>query len=698
MALPFQLGVSDFRNLRRGGYYYVDKTRFIPDLLQDPWSVILCPRPRRFGKTINMSTLRYFLEKSDEPRRDLFDDLEVSRNAWAWQHFQRYPVLWITFKDVKAETWEQSWTLIRREIEQMFREHAYLLDATTLSALERLEFTAILQGTAADSTYTNALKTLSGWLHRHHGAPVAILIDEYDTPIDHAFALGLKTRDPSRTFFDQVVSFFRNFFSGGLKDNSHLFKAVMTGILRVSKESLFSGLNNIGVYSLLADRHKTTFGFTEAEVQQLAEDVGRPDLMGKIRDTYNGYMVGLDNPVAIYNPWSTLSCLALVPPRFDVFWVNSASNELLRQLLLERGQGLNAEMETLLQGGQLERVIHENLSLRELDSTPDAVWSFLLFMGYLKPAKLVLARERYHATLEIPNREVMLVYEDLFSQWIRQRLTSDQTPRAFADALLSGDVETLEQLLGELLRVSGSPYDPIGRQPEKFYHGLVLGLLMTLEGRYRVRSNASSGYGRVDLLLQPREAGQPGALLELKVIQDGQTPLQALQEALTQIRDKAYLTELQASGATPVQALGVAFDGQKVWVKPYSALAEVQAAVVREAKEARRRAKALRTREAQAPAPAKPVSLLTPMERAMLGSTLAATLDADALELLCLHLGLDVLPDQQHKSLELRWSQALRASEAGGRELLAAFFQLLLRRVPAWKDDPTMAELIARVG
>ncbi|MDC0683158.1 PD-(D/E)XK nuclease domain-containing protein [Sorangium atrum] len=398
---------------------------------------------------------------------------------------------------------------------------------------------------------------------------MAILIDEYDTPIQSGYLNG---------FFDEVTLFFRNFFSAAFKDNPSLFKGALTGVLRVARENLFSGLNNVIVSSILSDRrYATSFGFTEAEVASVLEQA-RPDgvsaaqpaplpdptlpRLEEVRAWYNGCRFGGE---VIYNPWSILNCVASGALR--PYWVNTASTELLQHLIARRGLGLSSETEALLRGEPVEARIDENIVLRDLDQQPEALWSFLLFSGYLTATAVWEELGEVTASLAIPNLEVRVAYRDLFRSWLRRGLPERRHAEALIRALLDGDAPSLEALIERLLVTVMSYQDPAGREPEKLYHGFILSLLVQLEGDYDVRSNRESGLGRVDLLVRPRAPGRPGVVLELKVPQRGETPEQALLAAARQVRDRRYAVELVAAGAAPVHELVAVFDGKQAWVR-----------------------------------------------------------------------------------------------------------------------------------
>ena len=553
----FPIGISDFRNVREGGFYYVDKTALLDDVLAESAQVLLAPRPRRFGKTLNLSMLRYFFEKSAEDRRPLFDNLDVASSDHAWAHFQRYPVIFMTFKDVKPRSWEDCLGGMSDVLAETFRQHRYLLREGNLEVEDDRLFAAVLERRATKSELTIALKLLSRLLAEHHREKVVILIDEYDSPIHAGY---------SNKYYDDVVAFFRDFLSGGLKDNADLFKGVLTGILRVAKESLFSGLNNVEVYSILRVPLATAFGFTEAEVRGLAEAAGQAASLDAIRAYYNGYYFGGQ---AIYNPWSVLSFLNRGDGELWPYWIETSSNDLVRELLLTSPEGIQTDFDVLLAGGTLDKPIDENIVLRDVSARTDVVWSFLLFTGYLKVVKVYPVEGQRWATLAVPNAEVAVALRGMAQAWIAAQLGGASQLRNLLDALLRGDAPVVERHLAQLLKVNLSYFDTAAPEPERFYHGLVVGLLAGLAPRYDVRSNRESGYGRCDIMILPKTAGQPGVVLELKRVdtEAGETAEKAFTGALRQIRERDYAAELRERGAAPIHQMAAVFEGKRVFVR-----------------------------------------------------------------------------------------------------------------------------------
>ena len=570
------IGISDFRELREQGALYVDKTHFITQVLTGHAAVALLPRPRRFGKTLNLSALRYFVEKSEEDRTALFEGLSVWASEEARRHYQRYPVLFLTFKDVKAVRYEAAIRQIRAQITGLYRQHAYLLASGAMERWDAPRFEQILGGEGPDHLYASSLLDLSAHLARHHGQKVFLLIDEYDTPI-HAAAGG-----PDEGL---LLDFFRVFFGAGLKDNPHLARGVVTGILRVAKENLFSGLNNLAVYSLIRTEHATSFGFSEDEVKDLALRTGSEAFVPDLEAWYNGYRFGGQ---VVYNPWSILNYLASEDKVLRPYWVHTSSDDLLRRVIFAHGLGQHGELEALLRGDTIEKPVDDRVALRDLGQSPDAVWSFLLFTGYLKATRVYMDGPVTMATLAVPNREVQYVYDTIFKNWLAQRLGGSGQVTDLLQAVLSGDAESCEHLLGQLLQ-SLSVHDTAARPrteaeidrqlntdaaltevtPEQVYQVFVVGLLLSLQPRYDVRSNRESGRGRYDVMILPRAPGQPGVVLELKVKspRKRESAKSLLSAALRQIRERDYAAELRSRGATPIHEMAIVFDAKRAWVE-----------------------------------------------------------------------------------------------------------------------------------
>lgn len=564
MQPNYPIGIDDFRKLRQRQLEYVDKTHLIGEILDKPGTeVFLLPRPRRFGKTLNLSMLRYFFGRSQEDHSPLFAGLHIWEAGERYRaHFQRYPVVSLSFKGIKSDNYESCFAGIRMKLRHLYEDHHFLLASPTLLPAEKHLFEQIMDGSADEAAYQDSLLNLTRYLHREQGVPAIILIDEYDEPIHSGYLSG---------YADQVLGFYRNFLTQALKDNPHLFLAVLTGILRVARESIFSGLNNLGVFSLLRPEFRTCFGFTEAEVIKLLAPLQQPELLQSIRSWYNGYVFGGQT---VYNPWSVLNFLDSQDKELRNYWVSTSSNDLVRELLAHHALKLQPELETLMAGGTIEQLLDENVVLGQLKETPNALFGLLVFAGYLKAEKFDRGKgEGPGYRLSIPNREVREVYSTTFRQWMEARMRGPGgNLERLTRALLTGDAEGLEEQLQAFVTNLLSFHDTGGLDPEQVYHGFLVGLLAVMEPEYQVRSNREAGQGRPDVTICPRLPGKPGAVLELKVARPGRkTPQAALAEGLLQLREMDYAAELCERGAAPVQAFVVALRGKQVWVKKYEA-------------------------------------------------------------------------------------------------------------------------------
>ena len=561
MTVRLSLGTSDFRQLREGGFAYVDKTRLIADIIDSPTQVFLIPRPRRFGKTLNLTTLRYFFERGDQTLQSLFEGLHIWESDDTYRaHHARYPVLYLTFKDIRSSSWASCREALAGVIGQAHRDHLYLLDSPQLHSSEKNAFERLVQGEASDATLWASLGHLARQLREYHQERIIILIDEYDTPLHAAFFHG---------YHDQLVELFRNVLSSGLKDNPNLFKGVLTGVLRIACESIFFGLNNLGVFSILRRDFGAHFGFTEPEVERLARSVGAPEVMDDLRKWYDGYLFGTE---AIFNPWSVLNFLADDSHAFQPYWITTGSDDIIRSLIIERGRASVPDIEDLLHGRTIEKPIDEHIVFRDVMDRPDTLWSFLLFSGYLKATEVRQGPSSALAQLAIPNLEVKRAYYSIFARWLEQEIGGQSQVNAMIQGLLAGDEATFGQYLSTVLRTTASYHDLAGSAPERVYHAFVLGLLVQLEPRYHVRSNRESGYGRCDVMLEPKSTKDPGVILEFKVVDNDrkETVDRALEGALEQIRNRAYATELRSRGVTIVHEIAVTFDGKRAWTKKWA--------------------------------------------------------------------------------------------------------------------------------
>jgi hypothetical protein len=562
MTLVSPIGISDFRKLRQQQRTYVDKTASVARVLTSAAEVLLFPRPRRFGKTLWLSTLQAFVERGEDPdagdRAALFEDLAIWRDPAARAHLGRYPVASMTFKDIKYRSWEQCLAAVGSVMARVFQGHAAV--RSSIAGPDARTFDAILEGRASAVQLAESLRLLTEALHRHHGERVVLLIDEYDTPIHAGYANG---------YYDQAIELFRNLLSGGCKDNPHLQKGVLTGILRVAKESIFSGLNNLDVFSLLRSEHAGTFGFTEPEVAALARAAGAEAHLDTLRDWYNGYVFGRQ---VIYNPWSVLKFLDDVDKRPQPHWVSTGSDDVLRRLITGGRLGSLSDHEALLRGESVERDIIEPIALRDIERRADAAVSLLLFSGYLTATEVEYGGRRLRARLRVPNRELQGIYETTVLDWLETGLSSESAVDAMLQALLAGDGERVERDLEQLLVQHVSSHDlpqPAGELP---YHMFVLGLLVRLAPGYDVHSNRETGHGRADVTIAPRQPGRPGVVIELKTLDPHRdaSPEAALDAAMRQIDERAYTAELRARGAVPIHTYAAVFDRKRAYVRARS--------------------------------------------------------------------------------------------------------------------------------
>ncbi len=556
---PMPTGISDFRKLITGGYYYVDKSDFIREVIETGTEVILLPRPRRFGKTLNMDMLKNFFEKDREDAKDLFRGLSIEKEKCFVLHQGKYPVISMTFKDVKESSWERCYEKISLMIRKLYNEHAPSLSECALSDLDREIITRILEGKASQSEYEEGLRHLSHMLHTCTGQPPVILIDEYDTPLHAGYLRG---------YYEQVIGFMRNFLSGGLKDNPHLFKGVLTGILRVAKESIFSGLNNLTVYSVLTSEFSEFFGFTDAEVRQMLSDYDIADHYDEISEWYDGYLFG---GLTVYNPWSVISYVNSRNRKALPYWINTGDTSMLDRLATKDGKELREDIGRLLEGQTVEQPVYESIVMRDLDLRDDLLWSFLLFSGYLKPIRQI---DDETWELGIPNKEVYLSYREMVRRWFAVKVEQN----CLADmirGLETGDAVLFERVLRKVVMQIMSCHDFSGA-PEKVYHALVLGMLVWMAGKYEIRSNRESGYGRFDIMLKPKDIRKTGIVIEFKIV-DGsgaEDYKEVLEDALKQIQDRKYATELTAAGVTEILEIAVAFRGKELWVKHRKSLSQ----------------------------------------------------------------------------------------------------------------------------
>lgn len=546
-SLP--IGVSDFK-LATTGYYYVDKTLMIRDFLDKKPMVSLFTRPRRFGKTLNMDMLRVFFEKTNEDTSVYFKDKQIWQcGDYYTRHQGQYPVIFLTFKDVKSMTWEETFQKIRRLISLEFIRHNELETSSVLTSYEKEQY-QLLAGDSGDEVDCQmGLQLLSLLLHKHYRRECIIIIDEYDAPIQQGHTCN---------FYPEIVNFMRNFFSGGLKDNPHLAFGFLTGILRVAKESIFSGMNNLKTYSILDDGYSSYFGFTEKEVKDMLRYYGKDDKYNELSEWYDGYRFG---NTEIFNPWSVINYISdnCFP---KAFWQSTGSNEIIGEIIQTATPEITKDLYKLLCGEKIATYIDTGVIYPEVQNNPYSIYSFLLVAGYLKVANIYPQSDgNFMCDVAIPNKEITFVYE----KEVLNRTNQNSLAISISQAIFSKDTQKLQALLEDFMVKSISSIDGAN---EGFYHGMMLGLCAILGNRYKIRSNRESGLGRFDIQLMPLTKGMPGFIFEFKHTKDEHTDLSALADsALQQIEAKKYDTELRDNGVNSIISIGIAFRGKSAVVR-----------------------------------------------------------------------------------------------------------------------------------
>ena len=549
------IGVEDFKTLIDWNGYFVDKTLMIRDLIENHAMVTLFTRPRRFGKTLNQFMIRRFFEDEITEKGEkvdngyLFDGLAITRcGEEIMQHQQRYPVIFMSLKSAKQDSYDMAYASLIDEISKEFKRHAYLLQGESLSPKEKQEFQLVMDKEAQPIAYAKALGFLSECLTKYHGHKTIILIDEYDVPLENAYLHG---------FYDEMIGFIRSLFESALKTNPYLERGIITGCLRISKESIFTGLNNLEVDSVLHTRYADSFGFTEAEVREMLAYYALSSALPEVKEWYDGYLF---NRIEIYNPWSILK---YVNDRKDhvtqfalPYWSNTSSNSIIREMVGEADEEAKEDLETLINGGTIEKRVHEDITYGDIHQSQDNLWNFLFFTGYLKKIseRKDAAGENLYLTMKIPNTEVKTIYQDSISYWFDQRMKqTDRSP--LLHALESGDCEAAEDFINRQLMETISYFD----HAESFYHGFMAGLLTNIGG-YRVKSNRESGSGRPDIVLQtPNIRKGRVILLELKLAESIADLELAADRGLAQIEEQRYAAPFTSEGYPDVRKYAVSF-------------------------------------------------------------------------------------------------------------------------------------------
>ena len=555
------VGYEDIREIADRGLYFVDKSLMIKELLDGEEKVVLLTRPRRFGKTLNLSMLRRFFEDERDGQgeqidnRYIFSGMNISRCGEEYlRHQQQYPVINLSLKSAKQPDYSMAYQSLVYDIAEEFRRHSYILRGNALSDREKEQFLEIMEGRAERTVYARALKILSGNLANYHGKQVIILIDEYDVPLENAYFMG---------FYDQMTAFIRSLFESALKTNPAMAFGVVTGCLRITRESIFTGLNNLKIYSVLSSAYNSCFGFTEAEVKELLEYYGISEKYSEVKEWYDGYCFGGQE---IYNPWSIINYVYDRTVNQEdyprSYWSNTSSNSIIRELIETADEKARNEIEQLMEGKTIEKPVHEDVTYGDIRESEDNLWNFLYFTGYLKECGRRFDKETLYISLAVPNAEIRSIYRRSILGWFEKKMkATDKQP--LVTALEQGDCRTAEEFISGQLLDTISYYD----YAENYYHGFMAGLLAGIPG-YQVVSNREGGLGRADLILKTNAIRSGRAIiLELKVADSVGKMEERCMEALAQIEEKQYERDLLNEGYPEVRKYGICFYRKECMVK-----------------------------------------------------------------------------------------------------------------------------------
>ena len=545
------IGQSDFKALRIRKNYYIDKTMYIKDIIDNEASVLLVTRPRRFGKTLNMSMLKYYFDCTKKDSKELFEGLKIMQQEEKYtSKLAYYPCIYLTLKDVTEINYENMILNLKTAISDMYLEHIYLLDSDKIYPFEKEQIKEILSYKEDEIVLRNSIKTLSKYLNRYYDKPVMLFLDEYDVPLQNAYIEG---------YYQEAIKFFKTFYGTTFKDNPYLEKTVLTGVSRVAKESIFSGANNFKVYTILDDEFSDDFGITEKEMDKVIEDFEVQDEKEEIKKWYDGYTIG--NTEGIYNPWSILNYLTdrkLMP-----YWVNTSSNDLIK-IILKNSVTVKEKIEQLLRDEEIEVPINLDTVIVGIEQNEENIWGLLLGTGYLKVTEVVdLATGIYK--VKIPNYEIKFLFQSIIRDWFNDKVIGNNLNTILKD-LVTLKLDEFEKKFKVLVTQMFSYMDVGENTAENFYHAFVLGMLVGLKDSYYVKSNRESGYGRYDIMLEPKDKNGNSFIMEFKVLENEEekTIEETIENAKKQIEERKYEEDLQERGYTNITKMVFAFKGKEV--------------------------------------------------------------------------------------------------------------------------------------
>ena len=548
-AVP--VGIEDFKELIQEGYYYIDKTLLIDEMLMNKSKVTLFTRPRRFGKTLNMSMIKYFFDVKDkEENKKLFENLKVSNSEYMSEQ-GKYPVIFISLKDLKEDTWEECLESIKDIMYKIFNEYNFLREK--LNVVEKRQFDKIWEIIGNERNFKTSLLDLSNYLNKYYGEKVIILIDEYDAPIINAFDKG---------YYNEAISFFQTFYSSALKTNNSLKYGILTGITRIIKEGIFSGLNNLYVNTILSKDYSEYFGLLESEVIEMLEYFDMKYKIEEVREWYNGYIFGESK---VYNPWSIVNYVR--EKKIKAYWANVSGNTLLENMLDHAGESVYDDLKRFTDGESIEKYILDGTTIKSLLNNDDEIWQLLLYSGYLtkdeKQKEIDVTSEYTDVyNLRIPNKEIRKYFGNMF---LNRFFGTEVKTNTLIKALENGDIKKFEKTLGEIMINMLSHFD-LDKEMEKIYQVFMIGLVGFLMGKYEIISNDESGYGRYDLAMIPIKSNEKAYLMEFKISKTKKGMEERAQKALKQIDEKKYDTKLKARGIKNILKIGVVFYGKEVKV------------------------------------------------------------------------------------------------------------------------------------